>query len=166
MKTKISLTSVLLAATMLISSPILAADGSDMPFAEQQTDAPASQNEAANNPALTSGGVGEEEMSRLKSIQNQYNLKLLITERNGTFLSDIDVHIIDSKGNEVAETTTEGPVLLAKLPVGKYKIRAERHEEVKEQKVTVTGKGLSAYLISFRDTTERDSGDPRSTSLK
>lgn len=170
MKNKFSLSCILLATALLAGSPVLAAtdDDPEIPFATEHRDITGTvgNTRPANDHMLISGGVGEEEMSYLKSIQNQYNLKLLITEKNGTFLSDIDVRIEDAKGNVVADTTTEGPVLLAKIPAGKYTVKAKRNDEEKEQKISIGSKGLSAYMINFRDTDVRDSGDPRSTPLK
>ena len=170
MKNKLSLTHLLLAATMLVSTPVFAADEDETaaPFAEEHRDASGipGNASASNTPPLISGGVGEEDMSHLKAVQGEYNLKFLITEKNGTFLSDIAVHIADLKGHTIVDTTTEGPVLLIKMPAGKYKVTATRHDETSTRKISVGSKGLSAYIINFNNTDERESGDPRSTSLK
>lgn len=195
MKSTFPLASTLLAATMAVATPALA-DTLDIhapqivmqnqqrsTAEEVQTEAPAdttkdltteapvakpSVADASESPDgdIVSGGIGEDELAHIQSIQKQYDLKLLITEKNGTFISDVAVHIEDLKGNTIVDTTTEGPILLAKLPTGKYKVRAQRNEEVKETKVSVTKGKLHAIMFGFSNTDERDSGDPRTTPLK
>ncbi len=169
---------------LLLSAPALANDEDNtenLPFSPpaSNTAAPVASGDTgqditadASTPAtkssvpITSGGIGED-MDRLKSVQNQYNLKLLITEKNGIFLSDVAVLIEDKKGHTLANTVTEGPILLAKLAPGTYQIKASRHgEEVKNMKVTVGSGKLNAYQITFRDTDDRISGDPKTVSLK
>lgn len=115
---------------------------------------------------LVSGGVGEDDLEHLKSIQNQYDLKLLITEDNGTFLSDVSVHIEDKQGRTVVDTTTDGPILLVKLPTGNYKITATRHDETKNTRINVTSGKLRAYQFRFHNTDPRVSGDPRTVTLQ
>lgn len=143
-------------------------DEDNSPFAEAT---PPAANEHATGShvkasiPITSGGVGEEDMARMKSVQNQYNLKLLITEANGTFLSDVFVHIEDSKGHPLADANAEGPILLADLPPGKYKLKIHRHDEIKEKQVSVVKGKLSAYQITFTDTDPKFSGDPKTTSV-
>lgn len=141
------------------------------PFAEATPPAPGEEVIADNSTTkssvpVVSGGVGDEDMARMKSLQSKYNLKLLITEANGTFLSDTHVQIKDMKGRTLADASTDGPVFLAKLPVGKYKVAVRRHDqEFKERVVSVNQSKLSAYQITFADTDPKTSGDPKTTSL-
>lgn len=159
MNKKLFLTQALLVATMLLNTPAFA-DGY-----EDAAPATAPLTDYSDIPVI-SGGIGEE-LDYLKSIQHHYNLKLLITESNGIFLSDVEVHIEDKQGNEVADLVAEGPIVLAKLPAGSYKIKATRHEdEVREIKVFVKAGKLNAYSVAFHNTDPRESGDPKTTSLQ
>ncbi len=158
----------LLAATVMFASPVLAADEND-----GDGDLTIADNAQANAamPRTTvpfiSGGVGEDEMARIRSLQDQYDLKLLITEKNGVFLSDVHVSIEDRKGNTILETDTQGPVLLINLPDGKYTVKATRHDgETKITHVTVKQGKLHAYQVAFSSTDERVSGDAKTTPLK
>ncbi len=172
MSKKFSLLPTLL-VVLLASAPVYAAE--DMPAAPApSSDATATAPTAMSSDAtvstnavpMISGGVGEE-MDHLKAVENQYNLKLLITEANGTFLSDIGVHIVDKNGGTVLDTVTKGPVLLATLPAGAYTVTATRHDgEVKEVKATTEEKGLKAYQLTFSNTDPKISGDPKTTPLK
>jgi hypothetical protein len=105
--------------------------------------------------AVISGGVGEHEMDVLKSVENQYTVKLILTEKNGVYLSGVGVKITDAKGATIVDTVTKGPLMLAALPVGAYQITAVSEGESKEQKITVTDKGLKTYQIGFRSVDTR-----------
>ena len=145
---KISITFASLLVSAMLISPVYAQE------------AIPDQTMNASSVPMMSGGVGSDEMEQLRQIQNQYNLKLLFTETNGVFLSEVPVRIEDKKGQVVLDTTTGGPVLLVTLPAGTYKVTAQQNGETKEQKVTV-GKSLRSYQIRFTAQDERldDMGD-------
>jgi len=150
----------LIIATIFVSAVAIAEEG----VSDITTDAPAAT-ASDDSSTYVSGGVGEE-MAYLQSIQNEYSLKFLITEKNGIFLADVEAVITDSKGNSVLDTVTQGPVLLVKLPPGKYKAKFTLDNVVREQKVVVKANMLNAYLISFPEENERMSGLPKTTPLK
>ncbi len=52
-------------------------------------------------------------------------------------LSGVKVQISDEQGNRVLDITADGPFLLARLPAGKYTIRAARGGEVKSRMVQI-----------------------------
>ena len=108
---------------------------------------------------MVSGGIGTDDMNNLLRIQNQYNLKLLFTENNGVYLSDLAVQITDSQHNVVANTRTDGPVLLVKLPRGTYHVEAREDDAAtREAKVTVSDNSLHTYQMRFptRDPDAKD----------
>lgn len=74
-------------------------------------------------PYLT-GGIGEEELQQVNAARPDFNVRLLMAEKNGAYVSDVNVVIVDSKGNKVLEVGNAGPYLLARLPKGGYKINA------------------------------------------
>jgi hypothetical protein len=160
MNNKISIYAVLFTATVMLSALAVAEENNE---AAPETQI-ASVDSAAASSVIT-GGVGEE-MDYLRSIQNQYSLKLLIAEKNGIFLSDVAVHVEDSKGNTVIDTVTTGPVLLAKLPPGTYKAVMKLDDYTMEKKFVVKPRILNAYLVSFPAEDERVTGDIRNTPLK
>lgn len=71
---------------------------------------------------ILTGGVGEDERLQFEELQKDYNLKLVFTGERGMYLSDVQVMIFDEDNNIVVDTLTEGPILLAKLPAGKYEM--------------------------------------------
>lgn len=73
-----------------------------------------------------SGGVGVEEFNRLQREASQYNLRLLLVSRgSGAYLADVEVTVAALPSREVMlDTRTDGPLLLATLPPGRYQITA------------------------------------------
>lgn len=86
-----------------------------------------------------SGGVGVEEREKMIEMAPGYDLKLSFADRQGHYLSDVDVTVSDEHGKQVLHTTTEGPWLYVALPQGKYEVKARfanRPEEIKNLQVT------------------------------
>jgi hypothetical protein len=89
---------------------------------------------------FVTGGVGSDEWHAFEKAQNQYPLSLEFAKQaqpRAEFLSDIQVVIQDMKGNEVLNTTTQGPFLLANLPQGEYKVTVRYEGNAKQSTVRV-----------------------------
>jgi hypothetical protein len=68
------------------------------------------------------GGVGDEELAQLKSIENDFNMRLLIARVQGNYIGDATVRILDSSGAEVIAIGDAGPYVYASLMPGTYTI--------------------------------------------
>ena len=97
---------------------------------------------------VVSGGVGLEARAQLAQQEREANLKLVFTEPQGSYLSDIGVKVFDRSGAVVLDTTSNGPWLLAKLSPGTYRIVATDQGTTREHRVTV-GQGLKTLQISM-----------------
>lgn len=86
------------------------------------------------NVRFITGGYGDEERTALNSVQNDYNLHVMSSGKNGEFSGDSQLTIYDKMGNEVL-TTDAGPIFYATLPAGNYTISA--NNEGISQKKTV-----------------------------
>ncbi len=89
--------------------------------------------------AYMSGGVGVEERNEMANQAKNYDLKLSFADRTGDYLSDVKVIIDDEHGNEIVNTTTNGPWLYIELPSGKYQVKAtfdNRPEEIKNVQIS------------------------------
>jgi hypothetical protein len=73
---------------------------------------------------FASGGVGADEMQRLKAREKEFNLKLVFTLVEGNYLSDVAVVVKDAAGKPVLTAQAPGPILLAKLARGSYTVDA------------------------------------------
>lgn len=75
--------------------------------------------------AYMSGGVGEDEREAMHGLARNYNLRLVFAGKDGAYLSDVKVDIRNAAGREILSTVSNGPWFFAKLPNGRYKIKAE-----------------------------------------
>lgn len=74
--------------------------------------------------AYESGGATLEEFAALNQRAHDYSFKLVLAAKgSGAYLADVDVRIVSLPQREVVlETRTEGPLLLAALPPGRYEV--------------------------------------------
>ncbi len=91
------------------------------------------------------GGVGDEEARYLAELARDFTLKILVT-KDGKYFADVDIRILDAHGELVLEARTDGPLLYANLPPGRYTVIAEGFGEHFERKVSIR-KGRQAYLV-------------------
>ena len=97
---------------------------------------------------FVSGGVGVDERNEMQAIRAEYNLSVLFSvQSTGEYLSGVKVSIVDSKGNLLLETVSDGPMLLAKLKPGRYNINAELEGQIAQKKANVEGNKRTS--ISF-----------------
>jgi hypothetical protein len=134
----------------VISGPALGADTAD-------NDSLTAEVHTTNNGSITytSGGVSASGMQEMKALENAYNLKLLSAAKGGAYLAEVNVTITDSNDNNVLQTTTDGPVLLVKMPAGHYTVAAKDvRGYTATQKVNVSSNHLSSYVLRFPEKEE------------
>ena len=100
------------------------------------------------------GGVGKEEADALKQASGDYSLTLELASSGptpegrttGAYVADALVVIHDAQGREILNTRTDGPLLLARLPAGRYTISADWNGVHKQ---TVADLGAARRHIVF-----------------
>ncbi len=111
---------------------------------------------------VESGGVGSEQFAALSARAGAYSFKLLLAAKgSGAYLANVDVTVRALPSNEVVvQHRTEGPLLLAALPPGRYGVEA-RYDAVRpgaptaiQRQFTIPQKGQVDMVIHF-DTTDR-----------
>ena len=96
-----------------------------------------------------SGGAGVEERDQLQTQSREYNVKLTFAIKEGNYLSDIPVTIVDNQGRKVLEAVAEGPLFYTKLPPGTYKVIAQADGKTHEQTVQVNQQRLAQVQFSW-----------------
>lgn len=96
-----------------------------------------------------SGGIGLDEARAFRQAERRYPLTLEFANKakpRDEFTADVRVVIRDAKGDTVLDTVSGGPFLLAKLPAGRYDVKAtqggktlERHALIAEAKPSHVG---------------------------
>ena len=105
----------------------------------------------AGNGALQyiSGGVGDDDLNAINTEQGAYNLKLIFAA-GGAYLANVGVEIMDSKGQNLLDIRTEGPVLLVKIPHGTYTVKATTEAgETLSQRIKVGKDHLDSYVLHY-----------------
>ena len=126
---------VLLAAALFTATSALAANGEAV--------------KQSGDISYVSGGVGDESLERVGALEMGFNVKLVFALQNGEYLSVVKVVIADAVGKPLLEPVAEGPVFLAKLPAGRYEVRATVGDVTRMQRLRVGAKeGLKT--VQFR----------------
>ena len=95
------------------------------------------------------GGVGENEKRELLDRASQFSFRIVTARKgNGDFLSDCKVTILHA-GHPVLEAVMDGPVLMARLPPGTYRVRAEFEGKSQERPVKIAPKSLMNNLYLY-----------------
>lgn len=66
------------------------------------------------------GGVGDEEIDQLRSVESQFNFHLLLTASKGEYISGATLRLRDESGVDVLATPDAGPYFYARLKPGNY----------------------------------------------
>ena len=94
--------------------------------------------------SYVTGGIGLDESAAIKAAEKDFSLSLLFAQTTrGEYLSDVRVSIKNQAGKIVLETESDGPMLLARLPVGAYTVSADYGGKVLVRKVRVEAKGVT-----------------------
>jgi hypothetical protein len=116
---------------------------------------------AQSSVAVESGGVDTHELAVLKTRAHDFSFELtLAAKHSGAYLADVDVVVNRLPDGEVVlEHRTKGPLMLADLPPGRYRLDA-RYDDVLpgaashvRRNFEVTSGGLRRMVIYF------DTGD-------
>lgn len=124
---------------------------------EPAVDMSPEKNMAPSGPAgdyqTVSGGISEEGRDGFLAAHagEGYNAKMLFTGPAGNMLADVDVGIKNAKGEEVVRTKTDGPLLLAKLPRGTYKVQASYKGEMKNASLAVGKSRMASSVFRFKN---------------
>ena len=115
----------------------------------EELDEPCTPNEVnleihvENEVTFVSGGIGFCESQEMRRISHEYQLELLFLEKTAmreSFLASVPVQITDSKGSLAIDTISKGPLLLAKMPAGRYVITASHNGIVKTHHLRIDNK--------------------------
>jgi len=128
---RFKLSVVLLTLTLSFTVPLLAANALEV------------MNH--NGISYVSGGVGDDEQSAIKEMATDYTLEVLMALKNGSYLTDVHVRIVDKQGNTLLETVSKGPFLLVNLQPGTYVIEAD-YQGSKQQKTAYLDRGEREQL--------------------
>lgn len=89
-----------------------------------------------------SGGIGSDESLALKAQASHFPMSLVFSAgKNDEYLADVHVTVRDHAGKTVLDTVSGGPLMLIRLPAGKYAVSAMKDGQKLERKADVAAKG-------------------------
>lgn len=100
-----------------------------------------------------SGGIGIDESTSFKESMGKFPLSMTFDQDmqgKGDYVADVKVAVTDAHGKPVLDTTAQGPYLLAKLPDGRYQVKATYLQQTQTRDVTIAGKGSKHLVFSWR----------------
>ena len=101
------------------------------------------------------GGIGLDESTAIKAAEKDFTLSLVFEQtKRGEYLSDVKVSIKDKAGKTVLEAVSDGPMLLARLPVGVYKVSADYDGTALVKTVRVEAKGVTRAAFVWQPTSK------------
>ena len=131
-----SLTAALLGATLAGAMPLVHAAGV--------------------TPDFMNGGVGKDDAARMHAQAKHYPLQIEFSERHDNeFVADAKVKIADARGHTVFERSGMGPILLVRLPSGRYRVTASADGHAEARTVRVPGHGTKTVYFHWNDAHER-----------
>ena len=131
---------------MLAAGSALATDVSPLPLEQVQGDV-----------RYVTGGVGSDEVDAMRQAASHYPLVIEFAAKpvpsdsypRDVYLANVRVDIRDQQGQTLIGTTTDGPMLFASLPPGRYTINAETAGISKQKSVEVGRGGSQRVLFEF-----------------
>jgi hypothetical protein len=111
-----------------------------------------------NGISYVNGGIGEDEQSAMRAQRSDYNLLLTFaTKQSGAYRSDVQLDIMDTKGNTLLSAANSGPMLYAKLPAGTYRISAAAEGKVFKRSVRI-GRAPKEVTLHWENDAADDPG--------
>jgi len=96
-----------------------------------------------------SGGIGADDVARMRSLAPQFNVHLRFQDRSdGASLADVKVLLLNARHERVLRVVSEGPLLYMRVPPGQYYLAAVYQGIIQERSLSVGRKPLD-LTISF-----------------
>lgn len=100
------------------------------------------QAKTENGITYLAGGIGRDESAAMKAEAKDYPLSMVFSGgKHNAYLADIKVTIKDGADKTVLDTVADGPIMLVKLPAGKYAVAAMKDGKTLHRAVQVKAEG-------------------------
>jgi hypothetical protein len=89
-----------------------------------------------------SGGIGHDEAAAMRAEAKRYPLSMVFSAgKHNEYLAGVKVKLEDKSGKVVLNEVADGPIMLVKVPAGRYTIEATRDGKTEHRTVEVPAKG-------------------------
>jgi hypothetical protein len=139
-----------MAVLLLAAIPLMAA-----------AQAPMERGQTAGGVPVLSGGIGADSQQHIKAREKEFNLRLVFTLVEGSYLSGVSVTVRDTAGKTLVEHLADGPFFLARLPDGAYSVTAVYEGKPQVRKVVVRAGQLRTEYLRWPSNPQSDFPLPR-----
>jgi hypothetical protein len=101
---------------------------------------------AGDTVSYVSGGIGADAIADLRAQEERYNLKLVFSLIEGNYVADVNVVLRSAAGTVLLEHLAEGPILLARLPAGRYSVTVTYQGNTQTRPFQLGGKLHTEYF--------------------
>lgn len=131
--------------TLLAAAAALALAGAVAPVSAQDM---SGQAQSAHPQVMyQNGGIGKEEVARMDSKLQAYNLRMTFSEGpDNAYATGLRLRIANAQGKEVFTLSDAGPMTDVKLPTGHYRVTARFGDVERSANVDVKESGASAII--------------------
>lgn len=157
-KTLLTLTSIIAISTAAFAETDLIPFDANFEMVEEH--------DATTGVPYVTGGVGKEELERIKDLRSQYNTTISIADVRGFFLANIMVNVLDKDNVPVLSAVSKGPYILTTLPAGTYTVKASQGPNYVERKLKVPAKGSAREVILLLPSDQPVYGKPKMSQPK
>jgi hypothetical protein len=99
-----------------------------------------------------SGGIGKDESDAMKEAASRYSLAIEMASPaspRAEYVADVKIDIRDQRGATVLSTVSDGPILLANLPPGRYTVTATKNGASQQRDIVVGSGARPRVMFSF-----------------
>ena len=99
-----------------------------------------------------SGGIGKDESDAMKQAASRYSLAIEMASPaspRAQYVADVKIDIRDQRGATVLSTISDGPMLLANLPPGRYTVTAAKSGTSQQRSIVVGSGARPRVMFSF-----------------
>lgn len=88
-----------------------------------------------------SGGIGDDARDEMRKATMSYNVHIVFSNRQGSYLASIPFAIARSNGRKIIEGVSPGPLLYIQLKPGVYQVSAEIDGAWQSKKIQIDSAG-------------------------
>jgi hypothetical protein len=147
----LALSGVVLVGLTGLSAPVVQAACNTPPVDPIDQTGVHLEQQQQNGVAFISGGIGEDESRAIQKVGG-YNLHMTFSAGSSNeYVPDVNLAIQSARGNEVLNLNDAGPIVLTRLPAGKYFVVAQHNGHEVRNAIDLKDGGVRTLNIHWND---------------
>ncbi|HEY4370917.1 MAG TPA: hypothetical protein VGN52_03185 [Burkholderiales bacterium] len=136
-----------IALALMFAAPAFAATGGADQMGDPATaPGPGVVSANPNVYVVASGGIGDEDRTKLEAQAGHYSMRMVFSEDNGQYVV-ADSVVLKRRGAEVMNVSDVGPLVYAQVPPGQYALTASYKGVTQTKNVTIGAKAGDVHFV-------------------